>query len=150
MWSAMSRRTVFALTGAACFALAASASATDMSFKVQLSGGQQVPPVMTPAKGTADLTFDPSTRMVKWHITYSDVSSAITMAHFHDGAMGKNGPVKIWLTKKGSAVSSPIDGEATLSPEEAKQFEAGDWYINVHSKDHPAGEIRGQVVPPKG
>jgi CHRD domain len=150
MVSSLSRRTVFALAGVACFAFAGGASAADMSFKVQLSGAQQVPPITTPAKGTADITFDPATRMVKWHITYNDVSSAITMAHFHDGAMGKNGPVKIWLTKKGSPVSSPIDGEATLTPEEAKQFEAGDWYINVHSKDHPAGEIRGQVMPPKG
>jgi CHRD domain len=120
-----------------------------MSFKVPLSGAQQVPPVKTDASGMADINFDPATRTVKWHITYSKVSSAISMAHFHDGAMGKNGPVKIWLTKKGSPVSSPIDGQATLTPDEAKQFEAGDWYINVHSKDHPAGEIRGQVVPPK-
>ncbi|MGH9485793.1 MAG: CHRD domain-containing protein [Terriglobales bacterium] len=150
MLSSLSRRTVLALAGVACFVLAGSATAATMSFKVPLSGAQQVPAVMTPAKGTADLTWDPSTRTVKWHITYSNAASAITMAHFHDGAMGKNGPVKIWLTKKGSPVASPIDGEATLTPDQAKQFEAGMWYINVHSKDHPSGVIRGQVKMPKG
>jgi hypothetical protein len=46
-------------------------------------------------------------------------------------------------------VTSPIKGEATLSPDEATMFEAGDMYINVHTKDHPGGEIRGQVMPPK-
>ncbi|MBV8471971.1 MAG: CHRD domain-containing protein, partial [Hyphomicrobiales bacterium] len=25
----------------------------------------------------------------------------------------------------------------------------GQWYINIHTKDHPDGEIRGQVAPPK-
>jgi len=48
-----------------------------------------------------------------------------------------------------NAALNAIKGEATLTPEQAKQFEAGDWYINVHTKDHPAGEIRGQVKPPK-
>ena len=53
----------------------------------------------------------------------------------------------IWLTKKGTEAAGAIKGEETLTPEQAKQFEAGDWYINVHTKDHPAGEIRGQVKP---
>jgi hypothetical protein len=58
--------------------------------------------------------------------------------------------VKIWLSQKGKMeATSPITGQATLSPDDAKMFEAGDMYINVHSKDHPDGEIRGQVVPPK-
>ena len=38
---------------------------------------------------------------------------------------------------------------ATLTPEQAKQFSDGEWYVNVHTQSHPAGEIRGQVVPPK-
>jgi len=70
------------------------------------------------------------------------------MAHFHDGDQGANGPVVIWLSKKGEAATSPIRGKATLTPDEAQQFTAGQWYINVHSKDHPAGELRGQVMPP--
>lgn len=77
------------------------------------------------------------------------MSSPVTMAHFRDGAPGKNGPVVIWLTKKGSAATSPIKGEATLTPAQAKAFEAGDWYVNVYTKDHPAGAIYGQVTPPK-
>ena len=36
------------------------------------------------------------------------------------------------------------------APADAKLLEAGEMYINVHSKNHPSGEIRGQVVLPKG
>jgi hypothetical protein len=42
-----------------------------------------------------------------------------------------------------------MKGSATLTQDQAKQFSAGEWYVNVHSQSHPAGEIRGQVVPPK-
>jgi CHRD domain len=139
---------IAALIGAACaggLALAASES-----FKVPLSGTQQVPPVQTPGTGTADITYDPTTRVVTWSITYSGLSSPVTMAHFHGpAAEGKNGPIAIWLTKQGSPVESPIKGEATLTPAQAQQFTAGEWYINVHTRDHPAGEVRGQVMPPK-
>jgi len=148
--NSLSRRTVLALAGLACIAWVGSATAASVSFKVPLTGMEQVPPVTTSGKGTADLTWDPSMRVVTWSISYSDMSSPVTMAHFHHGAQGKNGPVVIWLTKKGSPVESPIKGKATLTPEQAKAFEAGDWYINAHTKDHPAGEIRGQVMPPKG
>jgi hypothetical protein len=40
----------------------------------------------------------------------------------------------IWLKEKGAAVESPIKGEATLSPEQAQQLMAGEWYINVQHR----------------
>ncbi|MGO9039810.1 MAG: CHRD domain-containing protein [Steroidobacteraceae bacterium] len=124
--------------------------AASESFKVSLTGAQQTPPVQSAGTGTADLTYDPATHMLSWSIMYSGLSGTVTMAHIHGPAtMGKNGPVQIWLTKKGSPVESPIKGQATLTPEQAKQFEAGELYINVHTETHPAGEIRGQVMPPK-
>jgi hypothetical protein len=151
MANVVSRRAVMVLAGLMCIVWAGLAQAAPVSFTVALSGAQQVPPVQTSGSGSADLTYDPATRVVTWTVTYSGLSGPATMAHFHGpAAAGKNGPVKVWISKQGSAVESPIKGEATLTPEEAQQFAAGEWYINVHTKDHPAGEIRGQVVPPKG
>jgi hypothetical protein len=149
MRNRMSRRA--ALIGAGVLPLAGwvPALAAPASFQVALSGANSVPPVDTAGKGTADLSYDPATRTVTWSITYGGLASAVTMAHFHRGPSGQNGPVLIWLTKKGEPVSSPIKGSATLTPEQAQQFLAGDWYINVHTKNHPAGAIRGQVAPPK-
>jgi hypothetical protein len=127
---------------------AAVALAAPVSFTVALTGAAQVPPVQTSGTGTANLTYNSATRVVTWSITYSGLSSDATMAHFHDGAEGKNGKVVIWLSKKGQPVSSPITGQAKLTPAEAKQFTSGMWYVNIHTKNNPAGEIRGQVVLP--
>jgi hypothetical protein len=149
MDAAISRRTVlasFLVIGLAGTA----AQAGSASFKVPLSGTQSVPPVETSGTGTAELTYDPATRVVTWNITYSGLSSPATMAHFHGPAkQGQNGQVIIWLTKQGSPPTNPITGSATLTPEQAKQFADGDWYVNLHTQSHPAGEIRGQVTPPK-
>jgi CHRD domain len=134
------------LTGLAWGGLA---QAKPVTFNVQLSGAQQVPPLNVSSTGEAAITWDAASRGVSWAITYSGTTTPVTMAHFHLGAKGKNGPVEIWLTKRGSPVKSPIEGSATLSPEQAKAFEAGDFYINVHTQAHPAGELRGQVEPPK-
>ena len=146
----ISRRGVIA---AACLAGIAGWSviskAAPQSFKVALAGAQQVPAVETPGSGSADLTYDPASRMLTWSVTFSGLSGPPTMAHFHDAPAGKNGPVAIWVSKQGSPVESPIKGEATLTPEQAAQFTAGEWYVNVHTGSHPGGEIRGQVMPPK-
>jgi len=126
------------------------ARADSASFKVPLTGAQCVPPVDTSGSGTADLTYDPATRKVTWNIAYSGLSSPATMAHFHGPAKeGQNAPPVIWLSTQGSPPTNPMTGTATLTPEQAKQFSAGEWYVNLHTKSHPAGEIRGQVVPPK-
>jgi hypothetical protein len=143
-----------ALVLAACLlglAWVAPAQADPLSFKVPLTGAQEAPAVATGGTGSADLTYDPATRTVTWTISYSGLSAPATMAHFHGpAAAGGKAPVVIWLTKQGSAVETPIKGEATLTPEQAQQFTAGQWYINIHTQANPAGEIRGQVIPPKG
>jgi CHRD domain len=150
MHTAVSRRTMLALAPFVWAGLTTVARAAPMSFTVPLSGAQQVPPVQTPGSGKASLTYNPASREVTWSVAYSGLSSPVTMAHFHGPAVeGKNGPVVIWLSKHGEAPASPITGQATLTPDQAAQFTAGDWYINVHTKDHPGGEIRGQVIPPK-
>jgi hypothetical protein len=128
----------------------ASSKAAPLSFKVPLTGAQQVPPVQTAAAGTADLSYDAATRMLTWSVAYNGLSGAATMAHIHGpAAEGKNAPPVIWLSEKGAAVANPITGSATLTPEQAQQMMAGEWYINVHTQANPAGEIRGQVMPPK-
>jgi len=126
---------------AACLAAAvgttAISKAASQSFKVMLTGAQQVPPVNTTAAGTAELTYDPATRVLTWNVTFSGLSGPATMAHFHGpAAQGKNAPPVIRLSPKGSAVEMPIKGEATLTPEQAQQFSAGEWYINVHTQTH--------------
>ena len=75
------------------FVNAGAALAAATSFKVPLSGAQCVPAVDTTGSGTADLTYDPATRVVTWNISYTGLSSAMTMAHFHGpAAAGKNAP----------------------------------------------------------
>jgi hypothetical protein len=146
----MSRRTVLALASLAGVTAAATAQAAPMSFTVPLTGAQQVPPVQTSGSGTADLTYNPSTRVLTWNITYSGLSGPATMAHIHGPApQGKNAGIEIWLSRRGSEATSPITGRATLSATQARQLMAGDMYINVHTRAHPAGEIRGQIIPPK-
>jgi CHRD domain len=144
------RIVILAVCSTAVFAWAATTKAAPEAFKVALTGAQQVPPVETAGSGAADLTYDPATRMLTWSVSYTGLSGPATMAHFHVGGEGKNGPVAIWISKQGSPTESPIKGEATLTPEQAQQFAAGGWYVNVHTQAHPAGEIRGQAMPPKG
>jgi hypothetical protein len=147
---AMSRRAVLALAGLGGAMVVATAQAAPMSFTVSLTGAQQVPPVQTSGSGTADMTYDPSTKALTWNITYSGLSGPATMAHIHGPApQGKNAGIEIWLSRRGSEATSPITGQATLTATQARQLMAGDLYINVHTQAHPAGEIRGQIMVPK-
>jgi hypothetical protein len=152
----VSRRAVIAtaslasLFGAALWA--GPSQAAPMAFKVTLNGAQETPPVDTKATGVADITYDPSTMVVTWNVTCTGLSGPATMAHFHGPAKaGVAAPPTVWLTPKGSSspVEGAIKGQATLTADQAAQFTAGDWYINVHTAANPKGEIRGQIVPPK-
>ena len=125
------------------------ASAAPTSFQVKLDGAQQVPPVQTEGSGTADLTYDPATKLLTWNVAFSGLSGPASMAHFHGPApAGKNAGVEIWISTKGKTATSPLVGQATLTDAEAADLMAGNLYINVHTAKNPGGEIRGQVKPP--
>ncbi len=151
MEATLSRRAVMMGAAAGLLGTATAAHAAPMSFSVPLSGAQQVPPLETKGHGTAHLTYDRATRRLTWSVSFSNMSSPVTMAHFHGPApAGKNAGVQVWISKKGSKPADPMKGSATLTPAQAKEFLAGEWYVNVHTKKHPPGEIRGQVKPPMG
>ncbi len=127
------------------------ASAAPMSFQVKLDGAQQVPPVVTSGSGTADLTYDPATKVLTWNAVFSGLSGPAIMAHFHGPApAGKNAGVLIWMSTKGKMdpVPSPIVGQATRTDVGAADLMAGNLYINIHTAKNKDGEIRGQVIPP--
>src|ERR1700722_17339422 len=126
----VSRRTLMSLTSLALAGSTLVARAAPASFSVALTGAQQVPPVTTAGSGAAALTYDPTSRVVTWSVTFSGLSGPPTMAHFHGpAAAGANAPVLVWISKKGEPVTSPITGQATLTPDQAMQFTAGQWYV---------------------
>ena len=112
--------------------------------KATLDGASEVPPTTTAGKGAADIDYDPTSKKLSWKVTYSGLSGPATAAHFHGPAEAdKNAGVKVPIP---NATSSPAEGSATLTDEQAADLMAGKYYVNVHTAANPGGEIRGQVT----
>ena len=131
--------------GVAAIALIVSSAAfAQVKMKADLTGAQEVPPVTTQGKGSADVSFDPASKKLSWTINYSGLSGPATAAHFHGPAeAGKNAGVAVPIPNQ---ASSPVKGEATLNDNQAADLQAGRYYINIHTAANPGGEIRGQVT----
>jgi hypothetical protein len=136
-------RTILAtLALGATVAFAAPAFAEKM--KATLDGASEVPPNTSAGKGTADIDYDPASKKLSWKVTYSGLSGPATAGHFHGPAeAGKNAGVKVPIP---NATSSPAEGSATLTDEQAADLMAGKYYVNIHTAANPGGEIRGQVT----
>lgn len=130
--------------GAVVALATSSAHATVFNWVFPIDGLQEVPPVNTPAFGTGDVTYDSSTMLLSWEITYDGLLGPISASHFHGPAdFGENAGVQVNI----GALPSPMIGSATISAAQEADLLAGRWYVNIHTNVHPAGEIRGQVVP---
>ncbi len=134
---------VLAAAALAISAFSTSATGDELLFK--LSGDAEVPPVATMASGSGAITINPD-MTVSGKVTTSGV--AATMAHIHVGKAGANGAVVVTLAKSGDNVWLVPDG-TRLSEAAYQSYKAGELYVNVHSAEHKAGEIRGQLNPPK-
>jgi len=132
------------LVGAATLLLAACATmGGGKTLSFALSGGEEVPPVTTPARGSGTITVAED-MSVTGRFTVSGLSP--TMAHIHVGKRGANGPVAIWFDKAGDNVWAVRAG-ARFNEAQYKAFLAGETYVNVHTEKHKPGEIRAQLQP---
>src|SRR5688572_12283833 len=129
---------------AAFLTAASSADAQTLKLQAKLDAAQEVPTNDSKGKGTADLTYDTTTKNLTWTITFDGLTGPAAVAHFHGPAeAGKNAGVALLI---GQNPTSPIKGTATLTDAQAADLMAGRWYINVHTAANKAGEIRGQVT----
>jgi hypothetical protein len=109
--------------------------------QIVLSGSNEVPAVTTSASGTGSVTINPD-HTVTASITVTGMTP--TASHIHEGAAGANGPVIVPFTKTGDNTFAAPAG-AKLTDSQYASYKAGNLYVNVHSAQHPAGEIRAQL-----
>ena len=76
--------------------------------------------------------------------TYQGMSSPAPAAHLHFGAPGRPGP----LAQPLEVTTSPegeVTGTAELTDQQVGALQAQSLYVQIHSEDNPAGELRGWI-----
>ena len=145
-------QTLLGIVALACGALIAAGSqalALKIPIQATLTGGGEVPPNESPAKGLMQGTFDTDSNTLDWTVTYSGLSGAPIGAHFHGPVsyLGltpeENAPIQVGTP---GSLASPFHGEAKIDATQAQDLKDGRWYFNLHSTKIPGGEIRGPVV----
>jgi hypothetical protein len=150
-----------------------SPSSSHKEFSAKLTGSKEVPPVNTDATGTIRLAANSRQDALEYQLSLSNLNGVVTGAHIHRGSTGTNGPVVANLNVGGafasasagggggggSAATSTSSGSTITSADLKgplagkhvsdliKLIEDGKAYANVHSRQHPNGEIRGQLTP---
>ena len=119
--------------------------------KVQLSGAQEVPAVTTTGTGTAEISYDPTMKMITYKITWQlgNPAATTTNMHFHGSETGSDlisSGVAIGITGFATGSSGVLNGMTiALTDVQAAQLLAGKWYVNIHSSTVGSGELRGNI-----
>ena len=150
---------------------AASADESALNMRASLSGFNETPPIAT--GGTGTLKAKASNGGIDFTLTYSGLTTPAFMAHFHFAQRGVPGAIFIWLCglpgtpahktcPPGTTETATVTGHITAADIQAvpaqnisamdmatalRIIEAGDAYVNVHTNNFKAGEIRGQISP---
>lgn len=122
------------------------------ALQATLRGDQENPEVETEAHGKGLFNLSKDHRGLKYHLEVTKLSSELTAAHFHQGAVGVNGQIvrPIEFTKKGDfwiakGVWKSKDKQNPLNSRAVAMLLTGEMYVNIHTETHPSGEIRGQL-----
>ena len=134
----------------ASLSLAACGGGTELT--AVLSGAAEKPAaVTTTGSGSADVTVDG--KKLKVSGSFKDLSGNATAAHIH-GTSDEAGTAGVFctLTVPAAASGSITAGtgagscaETELTDAQITDFEAGKFYVNIHTAGNAGGEIRGQL-----
>ena len=117
---------------------------------VPLNTGQETGEVESDGSGSFAYTI--SGDELCYTLEVRDLTAAPVAAHIHVGPRNVAGPVVVPLqtppaaTSTVSACLTAVEGGA-LTPAELAAIEADprSYYVNVHTPQYPAGEVRGQL-----
>ncbi|HKJ32321.1 MAG TPA: CHRD domain-containing protein [Balneolales bacterium] len=118
------------------------------NYEADLTGINVVQPVQSDGNGTISVTLSNDT--LKLSGSFSGLSTTYQASHIHMGAAGTNGSVKFTLkaslsdTVSGSY--SVTDNTFILTSAQISELQAGNYYVQIHTKSHPDGELRGQIL----
>ena len=137
----------------AVLAVSLPAAATQFTINVTLDAAQAG--VVSPGTGSATLLLDDVAMTLDVNLSYQDLTSPTSTAHIHccsppgvsSGVIIPFVPPFVTGLTSGTFVNT-----FALTPTLLSQVESGGAYINIHTTNFPAGEIRGQIsaVPEPG
>ena len=154
------RRLSLAIAGLFVLLVSSQAQAQTINFTAALSGGNEIPGVVTGSVGTGTVSINLATQVITYRIDVYNLPVGVTASHFHVGAAGVAGPVVVNFTVvantsndfaiSGTASATDLTVRAAQGINSWEDFVQalllGNVYMNVHSTANPGGEIRGQVI----
>ncbi len=108
---------------------------------VALSSQQEVPENASNATGSYSIQYDKTSNQLNYTINYAGTTP--TAMHFHKGDVGVAGGVEFEVV---GPYSSGMKGTVKLTEAQEADLLAGKFYLNMHSANFAAGELRGQAV----
>jgi len=128
----------------------------------KLVGVKVVPPVNTSAAGIADVNIGKD--WLYWKLNVTGITDP-TMAHIHMGNKSVIGPIVVDLLNSGprfeknttvmriitgnisaSSLQGPMKGKTFADVQSAIGNKTSALYVDLHTKSHPDGELRGTVT----
>jgi CHRD domain len=140
-----SRRGLLPLAATAAFAVAGLAGLAPAHADPVTLTARLVPVSGAPATGIGHVVavYDPSTLMLSWKVDYAGMSGPVLAAHIHGPAEpGMDAPIVVPFAPP---FPDPFTGSAKLTLDQVSQLLGGLYYVNLHTRAFPNGEIRGQL-----
>ncbi len=118
----------------------------DLAFRAMLDPEQENHEVTSDGLGLATFNLNKAGDKVTFYAVVDNLSSDITMAHLHMAPAGQDGGVVVDLGDfvMGNTIAGSFDPTEVDGLLEAMMM--GNIYINVHTTNNPAGEVRGQLM----